>query len=349
MDHKKSQMTKKERFKAAISLQETDRLATDMWAVPEVIQSLKKYFGTEDEFDIYENLGIDKAVPLQPKFIGPRENVWGIKYRTIPFNGGSYEEPSFQPLAGYETIDEIEANYIWPTTDWYDYSVIEDQLKKYRDYPIEASYIALMYFYDQIRGTEQMMVDFALNEELAAYILHKIHTFSTAHMKKILEIVGDRAEYGQVTDDLGSQHGLLISPAMLTKYVEKYYIEEANILKSYGLKVFFHSDGAMTELIPWLVDTIGIDILNPIQWHLPGWDLRKVKEGFGSRICFHSGVDNQFVLPFGTPDDVEKEVRTIVECLYPDKRGLVLAPCHNLQAITPIENIVRLYEVAKEY
>lgn len=343
------QMTKKERFRAAICFQETDRLATDMWAVPEVIQKLKAYFGTSDEFDIYEHLGIDKVVALQPRFIGPRENVWGIQYRTIHFNGGSYEEPSFQPLAGYETIDEIEANYVWPSTDWYDYSVLEGQLKKYKDYPIEACYTALMYFYDQLRGTEQMMLDFAADEELAKYILNQIQTFSTAHMKKILDIVGDRAEYGQVTDDLGSQHGLLISPAMLHKYVEEHYIEQATILKSYGLKVFHHSDGAMTQALPWLMDIIGIDILNPLQWHLPGWDLKKIKADYGDRLCFHGGVDNQFALPFGTPDDVEKEVRTIVESLYVDKRGLVLAPCHNLQAITPVENIVRMYEVAKEY
>ena len=60
------------------------------------------------------------------------------------------------------------------------------------------------------------------------------------------------------------------------------------------------------DLIPELVE-IGIDILNPIQWHLPGMDIKKLKRDFGEKICFHGAIDNQKVLPFGTVSDVENE------------------------------------------
>lgn len=345
----KNEMTKKERVRATLNHQPTDRLATDMWAVPEVITKLKAYYKTDNEFDIYEHLDIDKVVAVQPGYHGPRENLWGLEFRPIAVNGGEYLEPSFQPIAGYETIDEIEANYVWPSTDWFDYGAIHEQLETYKDYPIEGGYISLTYFYDQIRGTEQMFLDFAMDPELSAYILEKIQTFAIAHTKNILEACGGQADVSQLTDDLGSQNDLLMSLDMTKKYLQEYYEYNRDVVKSYGAKVFHHSDGAMTKALPWLVDVINIDVLNPLQWHLPGWDLDAIKKEYGDRLCFHGGVDNQEVLPFGTPDDVEREVRILVEKLYSDKRGLILAPCHNLQAITPVENIVKMYEIAHEY
>lgn len=73
-------------------------------------------------------------------------------------------------------------------------------------------------------------------------------------------------------------------------------------------------------------------------------DLMVLKDNFGDRLCFHGGIDNQQVLPFGTVQDVEAEVRTCIEVLSRDRTGYILAPCHNVQAITPVENVVAMYE-----
>jgi len=101
------------------------------------------------------------------------------------------------------------------------------------------------------------------------------------------------------------------------------------------------------SLLPTLTD-IGIDVLNPIQWHLPGMSLSELKDRFGKKICFHGGIDNQHVLPFGTPEEVRKEVATCLEILANDGTGYILAPCHNIQVISPVENIVTMYRTAKE-
>ena len=66
-------------------------------------------------------------------------------------------------------------------------------------------------------------------------------------------------------------------------------------------------------------------------------------------MCFHSGVDNQHTLPWGRPDDVRAEVERLIRTLASDGTGFILGPCHNLQAITPIENIIAMYEAAREY
>ena len=74
-----------------------------------------------------------------------------------------------------------------------------------------------------------------------------------------------------------------------------------------------------------------------------------LKESFGEAVCFHGGVDNQKTLPFGGPKDVEREVIYLLETLASDGTGYILAPCHNIQPITPVENIITMYETVHHY
>jgi len=94
---------------------------------------------------------------------------------------------------------------------------------------------------------------------------------------------------------------------------------------------------------------MGIEILNPIQWRCGDWDLRALKAEYGDRLCFHGGVDNQVTLPFGSAADVRAEVRRLLAELAPDRTGFIVGPCHNLQAVTPVENIIALYEAAASF
>jgi uroporphyrinogen decarboxylase len=112
--------------------------------------------------------------------------------------------------------------------------------------------------------------------------------------------------------------------------------------------VFHHDDGAIRPFLPELVD-MGIDILNPVQHTCPGMEMKGLKRDFGARLCFHGGIDNQKVLPFGTPEEVRQEVRRAIDALASDGTGYILAPCHNLQAVSPVENIVAMYDEAFRY
>ncbi|HOQ46103.1 MAG TPA: uroporphyrinogen decarboxylase family protein [Bryobacteraceae bacterium] len=103
-----------------------------------------------------------------------------------------------------------------------------------------------------------------------------------------------------------------------------------------------HDDGAIRPLIPDLLD-IGIDILNPIQWRCRGMDRAALARDFGARVVFHGGIDNQQTLPFGTVEDVRREVEDNL-ALFSGCKGYIVAPCHNIQANTPTANIVAMYE-----
>ena len=88
---------------------------------------------------------------------------------------------------------------------------------------------------------------------------------------------------------------------------------------------------------------MGVDVLNPIQWRCTGMDRAELKRDFGDQLVFHGGVDNQQTLAFGTADDVRAEVADNLRLLGAGG-GYILAPCHNIQAVSPPENVVALYE-----
>ena len=350
---KKPEMTSRERVLAAIKFEPTDRIPLDYWGVGEFTDKLMKYFNVSDMLDLAEVMDIDLIAGVGPSMIKKdRRGDWDIEEKVVllPDGSGVYHEPVCFPIGDYDTIDEIEANYEWPTTEMFDYSNIKNDCKKIRDrgFAVQSGYISLTYFYSIIRGIEQMLADFAGDPELADYILFKINEFASAHTRKILEAGDGFIDISQVTDDFGSQHSLLMSPKMIKRYFEKYYDSNVAMVKEFGAYVFHHDDGAVMELVPWLIEK-GCEILNPLQWHLPGWDLVKLKAEYGSKLCFHGGIDNQFVLPFGTVEDVKKEVRTCIEILYNNNTGYILAPCHNVQANTPLENVLTMYDFAKEY
>jgi len=88
---------------------------------------------------------------------------------------------------------------------------------------------------------------------------------------------------------------------------------------------------------------MGIDILNPIQYVCPGMERERLKQLYGKRVVFHGAIENQRVLPFGTPDDVRRETEECMRILGAGG-GYIVASCHNLQPNTPVENILAMYE-----
>lgn len=155
-------------------------------------------------------------------------------------------------------------------------------------------------------------------------------------------------DVAQVTDDLGSQAGPLISLKVYREFYRPHHERFIKLCHEFGIKVFHHDDGSCRAFLPDLVG-LGIDLLNPIQWTCPGMDMAELKREYGKRVCFHGAVENQKILPFGTPAEVRAEVRHCIDSLASDGTGYILAPCHNLQVVTPVENIIAMYDEAYTY
>ena len=356
-------MNSKERVLSAINGKSLDRVPCDYWATQEVTDGLKKHFGIEEDLDLWEKLRIDKIihltptplwVPLSRYYIGPplpdNQDVWRVKFKPMAYADGRgvYQEIYYHPLAEVETIEEVETNYTFPQVDWFDFSHIKEECCKYPEYAIECGYASPFFIYNNIRGLEKSLMDLANNQEYAHYVIERICDFLYSFHQRLFEAGNGLIDIAEVTDDFGTQSGLMISIEMFDEFFKTHYQRLIRLAKDFGIKVFHHDDGAIRPLIPRLVK-LGIEVLNPVQWRLPGMDPQELKKSFGETLCFHGGVDNQNTLPFGDPKDVEREIIHLLDTLASNGTGYILAPCHNIQPITPVSNIMTMYEVVHHY
>jgi uroporphyrinogen decarboxylase len=348
-------MNSRERMLCAINRQPVDRVPTDLWATPEVIRKLHAHFG--EKADIRAALHIDGTAGAGAKYVGPPlppmpagESVdyWGIRNKKVPHGGGAYDEQYFFPLASAQSIADLD-KYAWPTTDWFDYSGMKAAAQEARKTKVvQCGYMAPFYYHNMLRGLEQSMIDPLADPELAHEIVKRISDFFLAHHRRMFEACPGLIDVSQVTDDLGSQTGPLISVKLYKEFYAPQHKRMIDLCHEFGIKVLHHDDGGIRPFLPLLVD-MGIDILNPVQWSCPGMDMKELKTEFGDRICFDGAVENQRILPFGTPEEVRAEVRHCIDALASDGTGYILASCHAMQVNTPVENIIAMYDEAWRY
>jgi uroporphyrinogen decarboxylase len=342
------EMTPRERWLAVLNHETPDRVPTDYWATDEASRKLMDHLGCAAIEEVYQQLHIDAPVTVAPRYAGPPipddGDVHGVRYRKVHYDGGVYLETSYSPLADCDSVDEIEAGYTWPSADWYDYSVIPAQVEGKEDRPVRGGGSEPFLTYCKLRGLEQGMMDLALNPEMVHYCLDRLFDFCYENTRRICEQIPGRVDVSYVAEDLGSQEGLLFSPAHIGEFLLPRMKRMMDLVHEAGACVFTHSDGAIFEIVPDLIE-IGLDALNPIQWRCAGMDRQALKDRFGDRVAFHGAMDNQQTLPFGTVEDVRKEVADNIRILG-SGGGYILAPCHNIQAVSPPENIVAMYETA---
>ena len=145
-----------------------------------------------------------------------------------------------------------------------------------------------------------------------------------------------------IGDDVGTQRGMLISPKVWRRSLKPRMANFIATLKRINpqVKIAYHSDGDIRPIIPDLIE-IGLDVLNPIQ---PAcMDPADLKREYGDRLCFWGAIDEQETLPFGTPDDVRREIFARLETVGQDG-GLILGPTHHVQLDTPMENFWAMVE-----
>lgn len=345
-------MTPRERWLAILADKEPDRIPTDMWYTPEVLERLKRDLDCATDEDLWGKLHVDRPLFSGPKPLpdrhpdDPLTDMWGIRHRIVEYGTGTYQEIDTSPLAACTTVDEIHAHR-WPSPDDFDYTSITDDITGNAGFrPVHAASFEPFLRYCALRGLAQGFEDLLLNPDIVDAILGHIYDFCREHNRRIFEAGEGRIDFTYVAEDLGGQNGPLMSLEVYRRFLLPDQVRMADLARSYGVHVMYHTDGAARMFMPDLLDKVGIEILNPIQWRCPGMEREGLVRDFGDRVAFHGGMDNQQTMPFGTVDDVIREVRENVE-IFGGARW-ICAPCHNLQPVTPTENIVALYETIHE-
>ncbi len=350
-------MTPRERILATINRQPVDRSPVDLWCTPEVLDSLRAYTGVQDEFALYNKLGIDKIVWIFPgyggRFFDPNDSgeitMWGVPTRMVKAGLATYQEYIDPPIADYYDLAQLDSYPSWPLPEKFDYAGARKLAEEAHSWNFATigPWISHFEIYCQMRGLENALMDTLANPEFLDATIEKIDAVQTVMLERMLTELGDLIDIIFISDDMGMQDNMLISLDSWETHFKPRLKVWCDLIHKYGKKVLYHTDGAVLPLIPGLIEC-GIDILNPIQHVCPGMERENLKKQFGKDLIFHGGVENQKTLPMGTAEEVIRETQTCLDTLGKDG-GYICCSCHNAQAGTPVENILAMIETVKNY
>ena len=310
---------------------------------------------------LLEKLGTDlrycwpRLLPNSPVNPGPDEITFYDSYGQVWKRALPYYYSGEGILREAASIDDIDRLVHWPDlTDarWMaGVAELAYALRENTDYFVVMRMVASHGPFQtacDLRGTENFLKDLVRNPEFAKTLLEKVTTVIENLLKQAMLAGGTYFDMIELPgDDYAGNTNIMISPAMFRKYIRPCLTRLVKVVKEHNpdVKIMFHSDGAITALLPDIID-LGVDVIHPLE-PLPATDLTAVKEKFGSQVTFLGGIDISHAMPGGR-EDVIVETKLRIAQLAPGG-GYILAPSNHLQADIPAENVVTLFETARKF
>ena len=301
--------------------------------------------------------GVDCKIPAGVDLRPDEENGgWLIWENGMPMHRMSpsslYFSEAIHPLAGLTTPEELQ--YVpRPVISEEELKFLEMRAKalyENTDFAIMANFGGnILETGNSLRGFSRFMMDLGKGGAFTEDLIGGIVETQLKNLSLFLQAVGNYVQIVQFGDDLGMQDRLIMSRSMYQKHIfpghQKLFQYVHHNSECF---VFLHSCGSIAPLIPDLI-AAGVDILNPVQTSAKNMDPKKLKEEFGKQITFWGGgCDTQHVLPFATPTEVAQHVREQIKIFAPGG-GYVFNQIHNIQADIPPENIVAMFNTAREF
>jgi uroporphyrinogen decarboxylase len=279
-----------------------------------------------------------------------------------------YVDQTYWPLADYNSIPiDIDATILGdfplasiPSPPWhlniYDNNQFQTFIKEIKKIHEDTEYSIMLatgcklfeasYY---LRRLDNYMVDYMTDKKGTERLLDKLMEIHFNQLERIISGVGDYVDLISIGDDLGTQGGPFVPPAIFKDIFYPRYKKMLDYVHSKSdIKVFLHSDGNIFELIPYLIDA-GFDALNPVQTTGKDMNPEKLKNEFGKDITFWGGgVDTQNILPSKTPAEVKEDVKRRIE-IFAKGGGFVFNQVHNILADVPSENIIAMFEAAYDF
>ncbi len=351
-------MTSRERVLKALRRQVPDRVPFSMGLCPSQIDELERRHGTRSPRDVF-NMDVSGVSPLPVKDIpdvskyvdeipeDARIDDWGV----IWTQSGFYHFLGMvHTLKNVTTVKEIEEYPFPDLAADYRFEGFAEKVQALKDNneavvahvsPLGGTILWPAY---KLRGMEQLLMDMVVEPELATVLYDKVTRICADLATKLAQYDLDII---WLADDFGTQKGLLCSIDMWREWFKGRLKEVVDAAKSKNpdVLVALHSDGAVQDIIPDLID-IGIDVLNPVQPEC--MDPVEIKREYGNDIAFWGTIGTQTTLPFGTPEEVRETTKLMIQEVGKGG-GLLLAPTHVVEPEVPWENIVAMYEAVEKY
>lgn len=192
-----------------------------------------------------------------------------------------------------------------------------------------------------LRGMQNLLIDMVDQPEFVDELLDAITDYNLKIIDIALEYDIDGFHFG---DDWGQQKGLITGPSYWKRFIKPRVEKMYNRVKSKGKIVSQHSCGDISEIFPNLIE-IGLDIYQTFQPEI--YDIRKIKNEYGSYLTFWGGISTQKLLPFAAPDEVKRVVIETIQVMGKGG-GYIASPTHGLPGDIPPENVVALIEVLQK-
>jgi len=353
-------MNSRERCIRAIEFEEIDRVPTVFRARPEVVSMLEEHLNAKGFDDICSKLDVDvrfaPGIALTGGYIpegveikeGPYEAAYTIgndgEYELRKDRWGIISRWSSKTYT-YQYVDHplrtmVLSDYKWPEVDEESFENVKKYRNRNEDYCVYGGVIHLFEIAWQLTGFNELMVMMKRNESETERILDRLNEIRLKQAELLLEADVDVIVDG---DDVGAQNTMIISPVLWRRFLKPRYKLLSDLIHSKGKYFFFHSDGWIEPILQDLIE-IGVDILNPVQPET--MDPARIRELCRNRMAFEGTLSIQRTLPFGSVEDVRKEVGKRIREL--ESTGLILGPSHSLQPDTPLENIIAIYDAVKQ-
>jgi uroporphyrinogen decarboxylase len=310
---------------------------------------------------LLEKLGTDirycwpGLLPNSPVIRGEDDDTFYDSYGQVWKHALPYYYTGEGILKDATSIDDIERRVHWPDLSDPRWTAgVTDRarlLREQTDYFVVMRMVASHGPFQtacDLRGTESFLMDLALNPEFACALLDKVTTAMEGLFRLAMQAGGEYFDMIELPgDDYAGNASTIISPVMFRKFIKPCMERLVKVIKEHNpnTKVMLHSDGAITNLLADII-SLGVDVIHPLE-PLPATDLSAVKEKFGKQVTFLGGIDISHAMP-GTREDVIAEARRRIAQLAPGG-GYILAPSNHLQADVPPENVVTLFETAREF
>lgn len=332
-------MTPKERVIKALRFEQTDTVPYEIGFTQPAHRKMAEYYGDPD---FVPKLGNHLAgvwhnrpnawVEIKPDFW--RDEFGVVWNRTVDKDIGIVEgyqlrEPT---LAGYEFPDpHVESMF-----DHYP-SAIEAHKDKFVVSMIGFSLFERAW---TLRGMENLLIDMIENPGFVHELLDAICDYNLALVDSALKHDIDACYFG---DDWGSQRGLIMGEERWREFIKPRIARMYGKVRGAGKFVVIHSCGKVQSVFPDLIEC-GLNCFNPFQPEV--MDPFEMKKLFGGKLAFNGGISIQRLLPFGTPDDVRREVRRLLAEVGRNG-GYIAGPSHALPGDIPAENIAAMIEVLR--
>lgn len=330
-------MTSRERVIRTLRFENPDRVPRDLWYLPGVEMFRKKEL--EEVLSKYPpdftapkyRYGISRRAKGKPNMTGEYIDAWGCVWKVA--ESGVVGEVKDPPLKDWSALKNYQLP--WELLEEADLSEVNKscaETDKFVKVGTEVRPFERMQF---LRGTENLFLDLAYGVKEVYSLRDMLHEFYIKELEMWAKTDVDGVSF---MDDWGTQNSLLISPKLWREFFKPLYKDYCEILKSHGKFVFFHSDGHIEAIYPDLIE-IGIDAINS---QLFCMNIEELGRKYRGKVTFWGEIDRQYILPFGTVEEVRSAVRRVRKALDTG-RGGVIAQCEwGLK--DPKENIEAVFE-----